>query len=114
MENLGMFNDLSIYRCQGIPYEIDDLVEIISTPGHTGHDISVFVKESNLGAVVIAGENHRFHDQLSRVPFHSTFAAKFQMIFFYGLQSYIIFPSDYFTLVLFIPKFIFLIRYVSK
>ncbi|CAG5125554.1 unnamed protein product [Candidula unifasciata] len=41
---------------QGIPYEIDDDVEIWPTPGHTGSDVSVVVKNTNLGTVAITGD----------------------------------------------------------
>ncbi|XP_076435406.1 metallo-beta-lactamase domain-containing protein 1-like isoform X1 [Babylonia areolata] len=41
---------------QGIPYEIDDYVEIWPTPGHTGSDVSVIVKGTKLGVVAVAGD----------------------------------------------------------
>lgn len=41
---------------QGIPYEIDEEVEIWPTPGHTSEDVSVVVKSTNLGTVVVAGD----------------------------------------------------------
>ncbi|KAH3898297.1 metallo-beta-lactamase domain-containing protein 1-like [Dreissena polymorpha] len=41
---------------QGIPYEIDDDVEVISTPGHTGADVSVVVRTHDKGIVTIAGD----------------------------------------------------------
>ncbi|XP_052783682.1 metallo-beta-lactamase domain-containing protein 1-like [Mya arenaria] len=40
---------------QGIPYEIDDDVEVISTPGHTSCDVSVNV-QTDKGQVCIAGD----------------------------------------------------------
>jgi glyoxylase-like metal-dependent hydrolase (beta-lactamase superfamily II) len=40
---------------QGIPYEIDDDVEVVPTPGHTGADISVIVSNTELGTVAVAG-----------------------------------------------------------
>ena len=43
---------------QGIPYEIDDDVEVLPTPGHTSEDVSVLVKSTNLGTVVVAGYSH--------------------------------------------------------
>ncbi|BFZ00890.1 hypothetical protein BsWGS_03929 [Bradybaena similaris] len=41
---------------QGIPYEIDDDVEIWPTPGHTGSDVSVVVRNTNLGTVAVTGD----------------------------------------------------------
>ncbi|XP_013382854.1 metallo-beta-lactamase domain-containing protein 1-like [Lingula anatina] len=42
---------------RGIPYEIDDNhLEVISTPGHTGIDVSVVVRGTDQGTVVIAGD----------------------------------------------------------
>ncbi|XP_076435410.1 metallo-beta-lactamase domain-containing protein 1-like isoform X2 [Babylonia areolata] len=41
---------------EGIPYEIDDYVEIWPTPGHTGSDVSVIVKGTKLGVVAVAGD----------------------------------------------------------
>ncbi|KAJ8310280.1 hypothetical protein KUTeg_012145 [Tegillarca granosa] len=37
---------------QGIPYEIDDYVEVIPTPGHTGSDVSVLVRNTDIGGTV--------------------------------------------------------------
>lgn len=41
---------------QGIPYEIDDDIEVIPTPGHTGSDVSVVVRNTDLGTVAITGD----------------------------------------------------------
>ncbi|XP_055873994.1 metallo-beta-lactamase domain-containing protein 1-like [Biomphalaria glabrata] len=38
---------------EGMPFNIDEDVEIWPTPGHTGNDVSVVVKKANLG--VLAG-----------------------------------------------------------
>lgn len=40
----------------GIPYEIDDDVEVVPTPGHTGADISVIVSNTGLGTVAVTGD----------------------------------------------------------
>ncbi|XP_048747313.1 metallo-beta-lactamase domain-containing protein 1-like [Ostrea edulis] len=40
---------------QGIPYEIDDDVEVVSTPGQSGSDVSVLVRNTPLGTVAVAG-----------------------------------------------------------
>ncbi|XP_048747316.1 metallo-beta-lactamase domain-containing protein 1-like [Ostrea edulis] len=40
----------------GIPYEIDDDVEVVPTPGHTGTDISVIVSNTDLGTVAVTGD----------------------------------------------------------
>jgi len=40
---------------QGIPYEIDDDVEVVSTPGHTGSDVSVLVTTESQGVIAVAG-----------------------------------------------------------
>lgn len=45
---------------QGIPYEIDDDVEIWPTPGHTGSDVSVVVRNTNLGTVAVTGESSNY------------------------------------------------------
>ncbi|XP_061194176.1 metallo-beta-lactamase domain-containing protein 1-like [Saccostrea echinata] len=39
----------------GIPYEIDDDVEVVPTPGHTGSDVSVIVSNTGLGTVAVTG-----------------------------------------------------------
>ncbi|KAK0048885.1 metallo-beta-lactamase domain-containing protein 1-like isoform X2 [Biomphalaria pfeifferi] len=41
---------------EGIPYEIDEDLEIWPTPGHTGSDVSVVVKKTNLGTVAVVGD----------------------------------------------------------
>lgn len=41
---------------QGIPYEIDDDIEVVSTPGHTGADVSVIVRNTDLGTVAVTGD----------------------------------------------------------
>lgn len=41
---------------QGIPYEIDDDIEVISTPGHTGSDVSVIVRNTKHGIVAVTGK----------------------------------------------------------
>lgn len=41
---------------QGIPYEIDDFVEVLPTPGHTGRDVSVIVRDTAKGTIAIAGD----------------------------------------------------------
>ncbi|CAG2242172.1 unnamed protein product [Mytilus edulis] len=41
---------------KGIPYEIDDFVEVVPTPGHTGKDVSVIVRETEKGTVAITGD----------------------------------------------------------
>nr|KAI8733372.1 metallo-beta-lactamase domain-containing protein 1-like isoform X1 [Biomphalaria glabrata] len=37
---------------KGMPFNIDEDVEIGPTPGHTGNDVSVVVKKANLGVLV--------------------------------------------------------------
>ncbi|KAG7464665.1 hypothetical protein MATL_G00168120 [Megalops atlanticus] len=41
---------------EGRPYPIDDNVSIIPTPGHTGRDVSVLVKGTPVGTVLVAGD----------------------------------------------------------
>ncbi|KAK7090572.1 metallo-beta-lactamase domain-containing protein 1-like isoform X1 [Littorina saxatilis] len=41
---------------EGIPYEIDENVEIWPTPGHTGADVSVIVRGTKHGTVAVAGD----------------------------------------------------------
>ena len=40
----------------GIPYEIYDDVEVIATPGHTPECVSLIVRNSQLGTVVLSGK----------------------------------------------------------
>ncbi|XP_071085876.1 metallo-beta-lactamase domain-containing protein 1-like isoform X2 [Haliotis cracherodii] len=48
---------------EGIPYEIDEHVEVVPTPGHTGSDVSVIVKNTALGTVAVTGDLfERFED----------------------------------------------------
>ncbi|KAL4220380.1 hypothetical protein ACF0H5_020784 [Mactra antiquata] len=42
--------------CEGIPYEIDDDIEVVSTPGHTGSDVSVIVRNTKHGTVAVTGD----------------------------------------------------------
>lgn len=47
-----------IVVAQGKPYNIDEYVSVISTPGHTGSDVSVVVQNTEqYGTVVVAGMN---------------------------------------------------------
>lgn len=41
---------------KGIPYEIDDDVEVVSTPGHTSSDVSVIVRGTKHGTVAVTGD----------------------------------------------------------
>ncbi|KAL3846789.1 hypothetical protein ACJMK2_017746 [Sinanodonta woodiana] len=56
------------YKChgfgQGIPYEIDEFVEVTPTPGHTGSDVSVIVKKTSKGTVAITGDLFECLDDL--------------------------------------------------
>ncbi|KAL3846788.1 hypothetical protein ACJMK2_017746 [Sinanodonta woodiana] len=49
---------------QGIPYEIDEFVEVTPTPGHTGSDVSVIVKKTSKGTVAITGDLFECLDDL--------------------------------------------------
>ncbi|KAK6959451.1 metallo-beta-lactamase domain-containing protein 1-like isoform X1 [Biomphalaria glabrata] len=40
---------------KGMPFNIDEDVEIWPTPGHTGNDVSVVVKKANLGVLAVVG-----------------------------------------------------------
>ncbi|XP_036367191.1 metallo-beta-lactamase domain-containing protein 1 isoform X1 [Octopus sinensis] len=51
---------------EGIPYEIDDYVEVIATPGHTGEDVSVIVKSTPLGVVAITGDLFECQEDLEK------------------------------------------------
>lgn len=49
---------------EGQPYTIDDFVSIIFTPGHMGRDVSVLVKGTSEGSVLVAGDLfERCHDE---------------------------------------------------
>ncbi|XP_070537764.1 metallo-beta-lactamase domain-containing protein 1-like [Ptychodera flava] len=48
----------------GSNYEIDEYVSVIPTPGHTHSDVSVIVKSTKLGTVVIAGDLFECMDDL--------------------------------------------------
>ncbi|XP_030635064.1 metallo-beta-lactamase domain-containing protein 1 [Chanos chanos] len=41
---------------EGQPYPIDNNVSIVPTPGHTGRDVSVLVKGTSAGTVLVAGD----------------------------------------------------------
>ncbi|XP_061091185.1 metallo-beta-lactamase domain-containing protein 1 [Conger conger] len=41
---------------EGEPYPIDEHVSILPTPGHTGRDVSVLVKGTSVGTVLVAGD----------------------------------------------------------
>ncbi|XP_051900512.1 metallo-beta-lactamase domain-containing protein 1 [Pristis pectinata] len=40
----------------GLPYRIDDWLEVFATPGHCGSDVSLLVRGTCLGTVVVAGD----------------------------------------------------------
>jgi len=69
--NIGLFPDaLLIVSCdicrrdvyldnkltQDVPYALDADIDVMYTPGHTGRDVSVVVRDSQHGTVVIAGD----------------------------------------------------------
>ncbi|KAJ8007725.1 hypothetical protein DPEC_G00097140 [Dallia pectoralis] len=41
---------------EGQPYPIDEHVSVVPTPGHTGRDVSVLVKGTSMGTVLVAGD----------------------------------------------------------
>ncbi|CAL8384808.1 unnamed protein product [Arctogadus glacialis] len=41
---------------EGKPYHIDEHVSIVPTPGHTGHDVSLEVRGTSTGIVLVAGD----------------------------------------------------------
>ncbi|XP_010897474.1 metallo-beta-lactamase domain-containing protein 1 [Esox lucius] len=41
---------------EGRPYPIDEHVSVVPTPGHTGRDVSVLVKGTTMGTVLVAGD----------------------------------------------------------
>nr|XP_022288256.1 metallo-beta-lactamase domain-containing protein 1-like [Crassostrea virginica] len=49
---------------QGIPYEIDEDVEVVSTPSQSGSDVSVVVKNTPLGTVAVTGGLFECFDDL--------------------------------------------------
>ncbi|XP_056124542.1 metallo-beta-lactamase domain-containing protein 1 [Rhinichthys klamathensis goyatoka] len=77
--NLGLFPDAKIIvgcdisvgdrylpnqLAEGQPHPIDDFVSIIPTPGHMGRDVSVLVKGTSEGTVLVAGDLfERCHDE---------------------------------------------------
>ncbi|XP_078581665.1 metallo-beta-lactamase domain-containing protein 1-like [Branchiostoma floridae x Branchiostoma japonicum] len=50
---------------QKSPFRIDDHIEVIATPGHTHSDVSVVVKNTDQGTVVIAGDLFECEEDLS-------------------------------------------------
>ena len=57
---------------QGVPYVLEEHTEVLPTPGHTGSDISVVVRNTPIGTVVVAGTGrsrgvveHRLNVRLS-------------------------------------------------
>ncbi|XP_067307461.1 metallo-beta-lactamase domain-containing protein 1-like isoform X2 [Pseudorasbora parva] len=77
--NLGLFPDAKIIvgcdisvgdrylpnqLAEGQPYPIDNFVSVIPTPGHMGRDVSVLVKGTSEGTVLVAGDLfERCHDE---------------------------------------------------
>ncbi|XP_029113499.1 metallo-beta-lactamase domain-containing protein 1 isoform X2 [Scleropages formosus] len=59
---------------EGRPFRIDAHVCVLATPGHTGRDVSVLVRGTSLGSVLLAGDLFERHDdedvwrQLSENP----------------------------------------------
>uniref|UniRef100_T1JM42 Metallo-beta-lactamase domain-containing protein 1 n=1 Tax=Strigamia maritima TaxID=126957 RepID=T1JM42_STRMM len=47
-----------------MPYVIDDQVEVIPTPGHTGSDVTVIVQTDALGIVAVVGDLFEREDDL--------------------------------------------------
>ncbi|CAL8241740.1 unnamed protein product [Merluccius merluccius] len=69
--NLGLFQEaMMVVGCdisdgdrytpsplaEGKPYHVDEHVSIVPTPGHTGHDVSVEVRGTAAGTVLVAGD----------------------------------------------------------
>ena len=47
---------ICIFDFQGIPYEINEDIEVVATPGHTATDVSVLVRNTSNGIVAVTGE----------------------------------------------------------
>ncbi|KAJ3585360.1 hypothetical protein NHX12_014081 [Muraenolepis orangiensis] len=69
--NLGLFQEATVavgcdvsvgdrylpnHLAEGRPYRIDQHVSIVPTPGHTGHDVSLEVRGTSAGTVLVAGD----------------------------------------------------------
>jgi glyoxylase-like metal-dependent hydrolase (beta-lactamase superfamily II) len=51
------FSYIQNVNAVGLPFEIDEGITVIPTPGHTADDVSVVIKNSeDMGTVVIAGK----------------------------------------------------------
>jgi len=50
--DIYMDNELS----KGVPYNLDVDIDVIFSPGHTGRDVSVVVKNTKSGTYVVAGD----------------------------------------------------------
>ncbi|KAK2180029.1 hypothetical protein NP493_461g01006 [Ridgeia piscesae] len=50
---------------QGEPYKLHEWVEVLPTPGHTGSDVSVVVRNTSIGTVVVAGDLFECKDDLT-------------------------------------------------
>ncbi len=50
------FINLTYTKCVGLPFQIDEGITVIPTPGHTADDVSVVIKTEDMGTVVIAGK----------------------------------------------------------
>ena len=46
---------LTFLMLQGIPYEINEDIEVVATPGHTATDVSVIVRNTANGIVAVTG-----------------------------------------------------------
>lgn len=49
-----------------MPYVIDDRVEVIPTPGHTGTDVSVLVRTDDRGVIAIVGDLFEREEDMTR------------------------------------------------
>lgn len=48
----------------GVPYILNSDIEVIHTPGHTGNDISVIVRNTPLGTIVVTGDLFEREDDI--------------------------------------------------
>lgn len=56
LHDRDIYIDLADSFKEGIPHRIEENIEVISTPGHTPQDVSVVVRGTERGTVVVCGD----------------------------------------------------------
>ncbi|XP_074621687.1 LOW QUALITY PROTEIN: metallo-beta-lactamase domain-containing protein 1-like [Acropora palmata] len=65
LHDRDIYSDLADSFKEGIPHHIEENIEVISTPGHTLQDVSVVVRGTEHGTVVVCGDLFECEDDES-------------------------------------------------